>query len=169
MTEIPTTWGAAGYLAPRLTSSSRIAIARSGDALSVLFNDAQVDLDAKLDGLDGWWTTALTFATSSGANNAFRCRIMGAVNKTAVSSATLTASIGGSLTTRQYAYGTTAEERVDIELHFDKATLAAGRVMIVLAIYAERQSFDDTVMLTIDSIDCASYVPGEDTSDTERK
>jgi hypothetical protein len=152
-------WGTAAYLVPRLSSSTRISTTAFGDALSILFDDAAVMLDKKLDGLDGSWTAGLAFNAKPGASTKFQCQLRGFVQKSSGARAAVTTTLGGRIFTRDYPYGSVAEEEFTVDAELDLADLAAGRVVILISVAAERQTFDDRVSVGLDSVDAFKIAP----------
>lgn len=148
-------WGRPAYLVPHLSSSTRVSVTTTGDALSILFDEAQVKLDANEDGLEGWWTggVLLPLTVAEGAS-AFVCHLRGFVQKTAGTRALLVASVAGQTVTHDLPYGSESEgEEISLELRFDARPLTGGRVVIILSVQAERQNFDERVTLACDSAD----------------
>ncbi len=151
-------WSDVAYLVPRLSSTTRIAVKPFGDGLSVLFDDAQLDLHDKIGGREDFWTAGLVTAVTPRDNTQFVCQVRGFINKSAGARALLTASVGGRTASREFEYGAVLDQEIEpIEIPFDASALSNHRVVIFLAIYAERQNFDEHVHIVLDSVDPAMF------------
>ena len=156
MPEETSIWGHVDYLVPRLSSSTRISVKILENVVSILFDDSEIELIAKGDGLETWWTTAFAIALEPGNHTQFVCQFRGAVRKTAASSAVLTASVNGQLITREFGYGTEfPDEKLldDLDVYFDTSSLTNGRVLVVVALTAQRRDFDNWVRISCESVD----------------
>ena len=162
MPEGTSIWGDVDYLAPRLSSSSRISVTRNGDALSILFADGAVNLDAKSYGRDGWWTAAVAIPLRAPEGvTRFIWHLRGFISKTANTRAVLVTSIAGHVETREFGYGTESTGAdFTAESVFDLAPLTGGHVVVHVAIQAERQQLEgENVTLALDSADAFSVRP----------
>src|SRR5689334_13347475 len=106
-------WSNVGYLVPRLSSSTRISVTPFGDALSVLFDDAQLDLQGKIGGREDFWTAGLVAAVAPRENTQFVCHVRGFIHKSAGARALITASVGGHTASREFAYGTALDQEIE--------------------------------------------------------
>ncbi|HUR80177.1 MAG TPA: hypothetical protein VM733_05400 [Thermoanaerobaculia bacterium] len=152
-------WSDVAYLVPRLSSTTRISVKPFGDGLSVLFDDAQLDLQDKIGGREDFWTAGLVAVAAPRENAQFVCQVRGFIDKSAGARALLTASVGGRTASREFEYGTVIDrqEIEPIEIPFEVTALSDRRVVIFVAIYAERQNFDEHVRIVLDSVDQAMF------------
>ena len=155
MTEFTSIWGKPDYLVPRLSGSARIPVKATDDRVTVIFDDAFVKLDEKVDGREGTWTGGLVLPLDvTAGKRKIACHVRGFVTKTAGSCAVLVTNIAGHVETREFGYGTTAEgQELFFESNFDATPLTEGRVVITVLIHVERQKFDDNVTLALDTFD----------------
>jgi len=151
---MPIRWGTPEYHVPRLSGSTRYSFAMSGEALTILFDDAQVTLRATDGRLHAAWLGSIVVPVTGEATTV-RAQIRGSVQKEEGGRAVLFANVGGVLTTIDFAYGSSSEEDLVYDFSFDLGG-DARRLGVDLLLLAERRDDAADLMLVIDSIDVAT-------------
>jgi len=153
-------WGPAEFLIPRLSSSDRFAIARSGDTLSILCDEGALSLRREDGRCNASWTASLAFPITDPGARRFTLRIRGYVAKQATARGLIVIDVAGGTIAREYPYGLVIDEEFIIETAFVVDKWMNRRVTVSFALLLERQSDDDEATLVIDTGDAAVIQPG---------
>jgi hypothetical protein len=152
-------WGKPTFLVPRLSSSDRYAIAESGDALSILCDEAVLSL-RKDDGRCAIsWFGSIAFPLTDEASGNFSLIVRGFVAKTVAARAAIVVDVAGGIVAREYPYGRAFEEDLTIETSFVVNKWMNRRLTVSFLLLLERQNDDDEATLAIDSGDAAVIRP----------
>jgi hypothetical protein len=153
-------WGPPEFLIPRLSSSNRFAIRESGDALSILCEEAELSLRKEDGRCNAAWSGSLAFPLTDGASGRFTLHVRGYVAKTESARGLIVVDVAGGTVAREYPYGRPFDEDFIIETSFDINQWMNRRVTVSFALLLERQSDDDEATLVIDSGDAVVIQPG---------
>jgi hypothetical protein len=153
-------WGPAEFLVPRLSSSSRFAIAESGDALSILCDEGSLSLRKEDGRFNLAWSGSLAFPITDPTNGPYTLRVRGYVAKNESARGLVLVDVAGGTIAREYPYGRAFDEEFTIETSFVINKWMNRRVTVSFALLLERQSDDDEATLVIDTGDAAVIQPG---------
>jgi len=143
-------WGPAEFLIPRLSSSNRFAIARSGDRLSILCDEGALSLRKEDGRCNASWTASLAFPITDPTARRFTLHVRGYVAKQPSARGLIVIDVAGGTIAREYPYGLAIDEEFIIETSFVIDKWMNRRVTVSFALLLERQSDDDEATLVID-------------------
>jgi len=152
-------WRPAEFLVPRLSSSNRFAIRESGDALSILCDEAALSLRKEDGRLNGWWAGSLALPIDGAGSGMYTLMVRGYVAKQETARGVIFIDVAGGPIMREYPYGRAFDEEFNIETTFVINKWMAGRVTVSFTLLLERQSDDDEATLVIDTGDAAVIQP----------
>jgi hypothetical protein len=148
-------WGPAEFLIPRLSSSNRFALTRSGDALSILCDEAVLSLRKEDGRCNAAWFGSVGFTLASDATANFAMQVRGYVAKSEGARAAIVVDVAGGIVTRDYPYGQAVDEDFLVETSFSVHKWMNRRITLSFALLLERQSDEDEAALAFDSSDAA--------------
>ena len=149
-------WSTPEFLIPRLSSSNRFSIAESGDALSILCDEARVALRKEDGRLNAAWFGSLAFPIEDAiGGQRHKLMMRGFAHKPESARGAVILDIAGGLVTREFPYGQSFEESFEIETMFVINKWMNRRITVSFALLLERQSDDDEAALEIDTSDAA--------------
>ena len=154
-----TLWGPAEFLAPRLSSSNRFAIRESGDALSILCDEAALSLRKEDGRCNAWWSGSVAFPIADARGGPHTLIVRGYVAKRETARGVVFVDVAGGTVAREYPYGRAFDEEFTIETSFVINKWMARRVTVSFTLLLERQSDDDEATLVIDTGDTAVIQP----------
>ena len=152
-------WGPAEFLVPRLSSSNRFAITRSGEALSILCDEGALSLRKEDGRCNLAWSGSLAFPITDPTNGPYTLRVRGYVAKHESARGLVLLDVAGGTIAREYPYGRVFDEEFTIETSFVINQWMNRRVTVSFALLLERQSDDDEATLVIDAGDAAVIQP----------
>ena len=152
-------WGPAEFLVPRLSSSSRFAIARSGETLSILCDEGTLSLRKEDGRCNASWCGSLAFPIADPTPGRYTLQVRGYVAKQETARGLIVIDVAGGTIAREYPYGLALDEEFLIETSFAIDPWMNRRVTVSFTLLLERQSDDDEATLVIDTGDAAVIQP----------
>jgi len=148
-------YGAPEFLIPRLSSSNRFAIRDSGDALSILCDEAALSLRKEDGRCNAAWFGSIAFPIGDLTHGTYSLMVRGYVAKRENARGLIVVDVAGGSVSHEYPYGYAADEEFTIETSFEVNKWMNRRITVSFALLLERQSDDDEAALVLDTGDAA--------------
>ena len=152
-------WGPPEFLVPRLSSTSRFAVANAGDALSIACDEASLSLRREDGRLNLSWFGAVALPTIEPRRGLYNLRLRGYVAKRESARGLIVVDVAGGVIAREYPYGRAFDEEFTLETSFPVNQWMARRITVSLMLLLERQSDDDEATLVMDTEDAVTIQP----------